>query len=71
VHGELRGLVHDQQVLVLVDELQLHGLGPERRDTLDGLELHLLPTRETVALRPRLAVNAHVARGEQALRLGA
>ena len=61
-------LVDDEQVLVLVGDSQVDRLGlePERR-LGRGVDLELLPTFETVALRPRRPVEADDACGDQPL----
>src|SRR5205085_9675269 len=58
--------------LVLVRDAQLHRLRHElARRWRRQLELDLLPAREPMALRAPLAVHAHVALLEEALRRGA
>ena len=63
---EAGGFVDDEQVLVFPDDrdvellrLQLHRLG--------DLDVDLLPTLEPEALRPRLTVDEHGTRRDQAL----
>jgi hypothetical protein len=68
MHDESRGLVDDEEVLVLVRDPEVHLLADDvgRRGSR-RFELHLLSPREPVALRLRCAVDAHVACGEEAL----
>jgi hypothetical protein len=63
-----RGLVDDEQVLVLERDPERKLLGLERRwRGRRRLEAQLLPAREPVALRPRLAVDEGRALREQSL----
>jgi len=66
------GLVDDEQMLVLVRDPQLACLRLQGDLLLlCGIDLEPLPAHESVALRPRLAVDPYRAVCEQALGLGA
>ena len=73
VHDHAGGLVHDQQVLVLVGDAQpLDRLRLEHAlPALGQLERELLAACQPVALRAHGAVNEHGPGAEQTLGLGA
>ena len=61
------GLVDDEQVLVLPDDVEVHLLGCKRTGLGGQLDDDLLPALEPVALRARLAVDEDGAVGDQPL----
>src|SRR3954470_16932840 len=66
MHNDSRGIVDDEQVIVLPREAKGHLLRDERVVLLRGLKLDLLAAGELVALRARgAAVDAHRSRREQ------
>ena len=64
---EARGLVHDQQVLVLEGDAKVERVRDQLGRCL-GLELHDRAFLEPVRLRPRHAVHDHVATHQQPFR---
>ncbi len=67
VDDDAGGLVDDEQVLVLPDDVEVHLLGGERAGLGRKLDDDLLPALEPVALRPGLTVDEDGAVGDQAL----
>ena len=65
VDDDARGLVDDEQVLVLPDDVEVHLLGRERPGLGRKLDDDLLPALEPVALRPLLTVDEDGAVGDQ------
>jgi hypothetical protein len=66
VHGETGGLVHDEEMLVLVGEPERDLLAFERPSSL-RLDLELVPGREAVALEARGAADGDLAGLDQPL----
>ena len=74
VHDDAGGLVHDEQVLVLPDDLVRGGRAVAERHRLMDVgvvDVEDLAAAELVALAGGRPVDEHLARGDQALRAGA
>jgi len=69
VDDDARGLVHDEQMLVLVGDAEIELLGLQcGRPALRHLHLQHVAGRKTMALRLPRAVDAYALLGEEALR---
>ena len=74
MHDDAGGLVHDEQVLVLPDDLVRGGRAVAERHRLmrvGVVDVEDLAAAELVALAGGRPVHEHLARGDQALRAGA